>query len=128
MSFAGGGGGLGGFGGIRVGIGRAIDEVPFTVKNTGRFWGKELEETTRKVETTVRASRTLVHNGCNGTLSAERDADLLEAVGAGVSITVLLNDQGQTTIFASEMEGMPTGVFKATIKSLSTLYLPQAPL
>jgi hypothetical protein len=101
--------------------------VPFTVDNTGRLRGEELEETTRKVETTVRASRTLVHDGRSGSLSAVRDANLLEAVGAGVSSTVLLNDQGQTTVFASETE-VPTGVFRATIKSLATLFLPQAPL
>jgi len=91
--------GLGRFGGIRGGIGpRAVDEVPFTVENAGRLRGEEPEETTRKVETTVRTSRTLVHNGGNGTLSTVRDADLLEAVGAGVSVTVLGSVQGDNKI------------------------------
>jgi hypothetical protein len=72
--------------------------VPFTVENTGRLRGEEIEETTRKVETTVRASRTLVHDGGSGRLSAVRDADRLEAVGAGVSATVLGSVQGDNEI------------------------------
>ena len=102
--------------------------MPFTVDNTGRLRGEELEETTRKVETTPRAPRTLVHDGGSGSLSAVRDADLLEAVGTRISATVLLNDQGQATVFGLETGEVLTGVFRATIKSLSTLYLPQAPL
>lgn len=102
--------------------------MPFTVDNTGRLRGEELEETTGKVETTVRASRTLIHDGGRGGLSAVRDADLLEAVGAGVPATELLHDQGQNTALAPETEEIPTAVFRATIKSLATLVLPQAPL
>lgn len=102
--------------------------MPFTVDNTGRLRGEELEETTGKVKTTVRASGTLVGDGGSGGLSAVRDADLLEAVGAGVSATELLHDQGQSTVFASETEEIPTALFRATIKSLATLVIPQAPL
>jgi len=102
--------------------------MPLAVDDTDRFRGEELEEATRKVEATVGASRALVHNGGNGALSAVGDADLLEAVRTGVSATVLLNDQGQATEVTVGTEGVHTGVFKATIKSLATLYSPQAPL
>ena len=95
--------------------------MPFTVDDTGILRGKEPEETTGKVETAVRASRTLVHDGGNSGLSAVRDADLLKAVRTGISTTILLNGQGQATALALEMEAR-TGVFKATMKSLSTLY------
>ena len=99
-----------------------------TVEDTGRLGGEEGEETTGKVETSVGASRTLVRNGGNSGLSVGSDTDLLEAVGTGVSATKLLNGQGQATAAAMESGGVRTAVFKATIKSLATLFIPQAPL
>jgi hypothetical protein len=63
--------------------------VPFTLEDAGGLGGKERKEATRKVETAVGATRALVLDDGNGALSAERDADLLVAVGTGVSATVL---------------------------------------
>jgi hypothetical protein len=60
-----------------------------TVEDTGRLGGEEVEETTRKVETSVGTSRTFVRNGGNSGLSVGSDTDLLEAVGTGVSATKL---------------------------------------
>ena len=95
-------GGGGRLGVIRSRIGRIpiANEVPFTVDDTGGLRGEEPEETTGKVEATVGASGTLVHNGGNGALSIVRHTDLLEAVGTGVSTAVLLNGRGQATAVA----------------------------
>lgn len=103
-----GGGGGGGLGRIRGGIG-AVDEVPFTINNTFRFRGKKPEETTRKVETAVWTSGALVHDGGNSALSIVRDADLLEAVGTGVSVAVLLDGRGQITTFHWRQRRCPRG-------------------
>jgi hypothetical protein len=63
------------------GRGRVTDEVPCTVDDTGTLGGEEGEETTRKVETTIGASRALVRNGGSGGLSVVSHGDLFEAVG-----------------------------------------------
>ena len=117
------GSGLGGRGGVRAGIGvTTVDEVPFTVDDAGALRGEEPEEAARKVETAVGTSRALVHDGCGGRLSTERDPDLLETVGTWVSATILLNSRGQTTEVALGKEEVRTGVFKATMKSFSVFH------
>jgi len=82
---------LGRLGGIRGGIGLlfTVDEMPFAVDDASARVGKEFEETTRKVETTPRAPRALVHDGGSGAQSAERDADLFTT--RGIWVIVLLN-------------------------------------
>ena len=117
-------------GGVRGGIGRipTVSEVPFTIDDTDRLRSEEPEKTARKVETAVGASRALIRNGGNSGLSVVSHTDLLEAVGTGVSATELLNGQGQATAVTLGMGKAHTALFKATIKSLSTLYIPQAPL
>jgi len=93
------GAGRGRLGVVWGGIGRPLtEEVPFTVDDTGRLGGEEPEEATRKVETTVGASRALVGDGGNGALSAERDTDFLKAVGTGVSATVLGSVQSDNEV------------------------------
>lgn len=72
--------------------------MPFTVEDTVGLRGKEVKETTREIETTVRTSRTLVHDGGGGSLSLVRHTDRLEAVGAGVSATELLTGRSDYSI------------------------------
>ena len=100
---------------------RAVNKVPGAVNHTGTFIGKEVEETTGKVEAIFGTPGTFVHDGSSGGLSVVRHANLLEAMGARVSATELLNGQGQVMEFSSEGVGIQTGVFRATIKSLATL-------
>jgi hypothetical protein len=111
----------GGGGGRRV-----TKEVPGAVNNTGRFRRKEVEETTGKVETTVGAPGTFVHDGSNGVLSVVTHANLLEAVGTRVSATILCGIQGDneitcdadlTTGALSDVVECPPGVIETLMES-----------
>jgi len=77
---------------------RAVDKVPRAVNHTVSFIGKEVEETTRKVETIFGTPGTFVHDGSSGGLSVVRHGNLLEAVGARVSATELGGIQGNNKI------------------------------
>lgn len=97
-------------------------EVPCTIDDAIRFRGEEVEESTRQVETAEGASRALVHDCCSGGLPVISHDNLLEAIGTGVSATELLNSQGQTTVGKVNRAKLHTGVLRATIKSLATLF------
>ena len=107
----------GGRGGLAI-----TDEVPCTVKDTFGFRGEEIEKTTRQVETAIWASRTLVHDCGSCGLPIVCHENLLEAVGTGVSAAELLNNEGQTATATVDRAEPLTGVFRATMKSLATLF------
>lgn len=110
-------GGCGNRGGLAV-----TDEVPCTVEDTIGFRGEEVEETTRQVKAAVGAPGALVHDLGIGGLPVVSHGDHFEAVGTGVSVTELLNNQGQATAVTMDRAVLHTGVLRATIKSLATLF------
>lgn len=103
-------------------------EVPCAVDDTCRFRGEEVEETTRQVETLVRASRALVHDCGSRGLPIVGHDNLLEAEGRRVCATELLKKIKINSRHSEYNGELHTAEFRATIKSLATLYWPQAPL
>jgi len=60
-----------------------------TSNNTFRLGGKEAEEPCGEIETTIRATRALVHDSSRGGLSVVGHGDRLETVRARISTTEL---------------------------------------
>lgn len=84
----------GGWGGLAV----VSDEVPGSVKDTIGFGSEEIEQTAGQIETSVWTSRTLVGDCGSCGLPIVGHDDLLEAVRARVSVTILLKERSNSAV------------------------------